>query len=401
MSGIINMRGRKTLNKKEVLEIRKQYSHADCTITRICGCYIDHEKNKKFEAKNAFLSLPEEETFKYFDIFKQTLSGTVGKNLLNMEFPLDQEQPGGTQEFLLRLRDSKLEDDVLIEEFYDKVIDSYIYAENYYIVLIHSVYDVPGKSLDGMEMFDASDSVYEYIQCSICPVNLSKAGLSYNTEKNYIENRVRDWIVQAPINGFLFPAFHDRNSDIHSVLYYSKKPEEIQPEFIECMLGSNLPLTAEGQKESFHTIITDTLGDDCDYEIVKNIHENLLDMIEEHKEDPEPLELSKPEVKRLLEQSEVPDEKIEVFEKEYENIVGEKTSLLASNLTNTKKFNIDTPDISIKVNPDRVDLIETRIINDRKYLVIAVEDYIEVNGVAVKTIANKEWANLEESNELE
>ena len=69
-------------------------------------------------------------------IFKQTLSGTIGKNLINMEFPLEQEMPGGAQEFLLQLRDSKLQDDMLIEEFYQKIIDHYVYGENYYIILI-------------------------------------------------------------------------------------------------------------------------------------------------------------------------------------------------------------------------------------------------------------------------
>ena len=143
------------MNKKEVLEIRKQFTPENCAITRICGCYVDHEKEKKMEMKKAFLSLPEEEAFKYFDIFKHTLSGTLGKNLINMEFPLEQELNGGTQEFLLKLRDSKLEDDLLLDEFYDKVIENYEYGENYFIVLIHAVYDVPGVAKDGMEMFDA------------------------------------------------------------------------------------------------------------------------------------------------------------------------------------------------------------------------------------------------------
>ena len=165
------------MNKKEVLEIRRQFSPENCAITRICGCYVDHEKEKKMEMKKAFLSLPEEEAFKYFDIFKHTLSGTIGKNLINMEFPLDQELNGGTQEFLMRLKDSKLQDDLLLEEFYDKVVESYEYGENYYIILIHAVYDVPGKTKDGLEMEDASDTVYEHILCSICPVNLTKAGL--------------------------------------------------------------------------------------------------------------------------------------------------------------------------------------------------------------------------------
>ena len=145
------------MNKKEVLELRKQFKPEDCSITRICGCYVDGEKEIKSQTKDAFLSLPEEEIFKYLNIFKQTLSGTIGKNLLNMEFPLEQELSGGTQEFLLQLRDSKLQDDMLIEEFYQKIIENYNYGENYYIILIHVAYDIPGKSTDGTEMFDASD----------------------------------------------------------------------------------------------------------------------------------------------------------------------------------------------------------------------------------------------------
>lgn len=372
------------MNKKEILEIRKQFTPENCAITRICGCYVDHEKEKKTELKKAFLSMMEEEAFKYFDIFKHTLSGTPGKNLLNMEFPTAQEMPGGTQEFLLKLRDSKLTDDLLVEEFYDKVIENYIYAENYYIILIHSVYDVPGKSSDGMEMFDASDTVYEHIMCSICPVNLTKAGLTYNAETNNIEDRIRDWFVELPVKGFLFPAFNDRASDVHGLLYYSKKPEELQPEFIENVLGSRIPLTAKDQKTSFQAIISDTLGEDCDYEVVRNIHDNLNEMIEEAKEAPEPLELGKPEMKNLLARSGASAKHLESFDEEFEEIVGEKQTLLAANIASTKTFQIETPDIVLKVNPDRSDLVETREIDGRKCLVIPIDEHLEVNGIEVR-----------------
>ena len=193
------------MNKKETLEIRKQFTNENCAITRICGCYVDAEKQIRTELKEAFLSLPEEEIFKYYEIFRKTLSGTIGKNLLNMEFPLAQEMPDGTQNWLMKLRDSRLTDDVLLEEFYEKIIKNYAYGENYYIILIHAAYDIPKKAEDGMEMFDASDDTYEYLMCSICPVKLDKAGLCYNAEKNSIEDRSRDWIVQAPDAGFLFP----------------------------------------------------------------------------------------------------------------------------------------------------------------------------------------------------
>ena len=374
------------MNKKEILEIRKQFTPANCAITRICGCYVDHEKTKKMESKEAFLSLPEEEAFKYFDIFKKTLSGTVGKNMLNLEFPLDAEMPGGTQEFLLKLRDSKLEDDMLLEEFYDKVIATYDYAENYYIVLIHAMYDIPGKSSDGLEMFDASDEVYEYLLMSICPVSLSKAGLSYNAEDNRIQDRIRDWIVDMPVKGFLFPAFNDRSTDLHSVLYYTKKSEDLQPEMIDQLLGAQMPMSADTQKETFQMIIEDTLGEDGDYETVRNIHETLNDLIEEHKEEPEPLSLDKTEMKKILEQSGVDAEKMENFDRNFEENAGEKASLLATNIAETRKFNIETPDAVIKVNPDRADLVETRIIDGRQCLVIPVDDHIEVNGISVRTI---------------
>lgn len=374
------------MNKKEVLEIRKQYTPENCTITRICGCYVNSEKEKKLELKEAFLSLPEEETFKYFDIFKQTLSGTIGKNLLNLDFPLAQELSGGTQDFLLQLKNSKLKDDILVNEFYDKIIENYIDGENYYITLIHVAYDIPGVSRDGIEMFDASDNVYEYILCSICPVKLTKAGLSYNAEKNSIEDRMRDWLVEAPAKGFLFPVFNDRNTDIHSVLYYSKKPEELQPEFIQELFGCPLPLSANIQKESFHAVLAETLGEDCSYDVVKNIHENLNELIESSKDIPEPLALSKTDVKHLLIKSGIPDEKMEHFDKDYEENVGERTSLLATNIANTRTFSIQTPDVIIKVNPDRSDLVETRIIDGRQCLVIAVNDHIEVNGVDARTI---------------
>lgn len=374
------------MNKKEVLEIRKQFTPANCAITRICGCYVDHEKNKKMESKDAFLSLPEEEAFKYFDIFKKTLSGTMGRNMLNMEFPLDAEMPGGTQEFLMKLRKSKLEDDMLLEEFYDKIINSYIYEENYFIVLIHAMYDIPGKSSDNIEMYDASDNVYEYLLCSICPVSLSKPGLSYNPEDNRIQDRIRDWIVEVPVKGFLFPAFTDRNMDIHGALYYTKKTQDLQEEMIEAVLGAKQLMSADTQKETFQMLIEDTLGEDGDYETVRNIHETLNEMIEEHKEELEPLALDKIEVKKVFEKSGVPAEKMEDFDKNFEETAGEKTSLLAANITETRKFNIETPDVAIKVNPERMDLVETRIIDGRQCLVIAVDDHIEVNGINVRTM---------------
>lgn len=371
--------------KQEINEIKRLYTPNSCSVTRICGCYVDGEKNKKTEFKEAFLSLPEEEIFKYFELLRKNLSGSIGKNLINLEFSTMSEEIGGPHDLLLRLRDSKLKEDALLTEFYDRIIDSYEFVGNYLILLIHDAYDVPGKTTDGLTMEDASDTVYEYIMCCICPVALSKPGLSYDAGSNEFHNRIRDWVVNMPESGFLFPAFNDRTADIHGALYYAKNCEEPHPEFAQNILGCFLPLSAGGQKETFHTIIEETLGDECEYDVVKNIHENLTEMIEEHKEIPEPLTLDKKDVRRLLERSGVETERLTDFDQLYDAAAGEDTSLFVSNVANTKTFEVKTPDVVIRVNPERADLVNTMMVDGKKCLVIEINDQVEVNGITVKT----------------
>lgn len=372
------------MNKKEVAEIKKRFTKTKCSFTRLCGCYVDAEKQKRLTLKEAFLSLPEEEMFKYIDIFRKTLSGSIGKTMLNMEFPMEQEtKEDGTQRFLMKLLESKLTDDDLLNEFYDKIISVYNYPENYFIILTHDAYDIPKITSDGVENFDASEYVYDYILCCICPVKLTKPGLCYNAETNHIQDRIRDWVVETPQSGFLFPAFNDRNMDIHNLLYYSKKSDELDAVITEEVLGCQLPLPAKSQKETFNNILEESLGLDCDYEVVKTIHENLNQMLAETSEEPEPLALAKEDMSHLLMKSGVEEKEIETFETRFDETVGEDQCLMAANISSPKKFEVATPDVKVTVNPQRTDLVETKIIDGVPYLMIEINDLVEVNGIQV------------------
>ena len=374
------------MNKKEISEIKKLFTNERCCISRICGCYVDGNKNKITTFKDAFLSLPDEEIYKYFSIFRASLSGSIGKNLMNMEFPMETEMDGGSQDFLMKLRDSHLKDDALLELFYNKIIDNYVYGENYLILLIDASYDVPGKSSDGIEMDDASDYVYEHILCSICPVNLSKEGLCYNAETNSFENRIRDWIVENPEHALLFPAFYDRSTDIHNILYYSRNSETVQSDFIDGVLGCVTPMTYKNQKETFTEVITEVLGEECNFETIKNFQENLNSFIDVKKEQPDPVILDKTDVRKLLETSGISNEQITEFDTHYDNTAGSTTSFMASTVASSKTFEVKTPQVVIKVDNDRTDLIETRQIDGKTYIMIEVTDQVEVNGITVKPL---------------
>ena len=372
------------MNRKDISEIKKQLSEDRCCLTRIRGCYVDAEKHIKTELSQTFLSLQEEEMFKYFDILKKTLSGTIGRNLITIEFPLEAEAEGSMHEFLRALVRSRLEDEDLLVRFYQTIIEKYDYMENYYIILVHGVYDIPGKSSDGFEMFDASEEVYEHILCSICPVNLSKAGLCYNVETNAIEDRIRDWIVEMPETGFLFPGFTDRSTNLHEALYYAKKAEKNHAEFAYDLFGTAPPLPPSVQKDSFNAVVEETLGENCSFETVVNIHEKLSEWIENAKEEPDPVILTKSEVKRVLEESGADEEDLSAFEETYDNAAGKDTTLMAANITNVRTMEIASSEIKVRVSPEQAKVIETRVIDGRKCLVIPLDGEVTVNGVAVR-----------------
>ena len=372
------------MTRKELNEIKSQYTLEDCGILRLCGCYVDGERNKITQFNENFLNLPEEEKHKYFDIFKKTLSGTPGKNLVDMKFNVDAYADEGARTFLMNLRDSGLKDDRLLNEFYDRIINNYSYVGNYLILLINQVYDIPAVTTDNIEMDDASDEVYSYILCSICHVNLSKPGLGYDEEDNNFHDKKQNHMVDVPDVGFLFPAFNKRSADEDMTLFYTKDVSEFEDGLIDCLLDCAVPLPAKQQKETFTSLVNEALGEEADLEIVKNIHENLEQIIEEKKqESPAPVMLDKTEMKDLLEISGVKEEKLENFEEHFEMAAGEHGKLVASNVSSGKKFEVKTPDVVIKINSDKTDIVSTQVIDGRQCLVIQIDERLEVNGISV------------------
>lgn len=302
------------MNKKDVLEIKRRFKKEACTFTRMCGCYVDAEHNKITKIGETFLNLDDAEYYKYLDIAKRVLSGTLRNNLLELEFPLAEEATGGRQQFLMGLRESKLKNNDLLDAFYDMVIDSYDYVGNYLILIFHDAYDVMTKTSDN-DKLDESEEVYEYLLCAICPVNLTKPGLGYREDENRIESRIRDWVVGMPDAGFVFPTFTDRSTDIHSVMFYTKDTKAPHSEFMEAGLGCNTKMTATEKKMAFQGVLNEVIGDDDEERIktIDEIHSALYDtLIENENSDPEeeqkPVELTQDIIKGCLEEVGLPED---------------------------------------------------------------------------------------------
>lgn len=424
------------MNKKEVMELKRRFKKEAATFTRVCGCYVDGNHNKVCKFGNTFLNLEEDEFYKYLEIANKALSGTIGNNLLELKFPIEEEEVGGRQHILMALRASKLEDENLLDTFYDLVIDTYDHAGNYLIVLFHDAYDVMSRTSDNNNL-DESEEVYEYLICAICPVDLSKPGLGFLEEEHRIGPRVRDWVVGAVDTAFLFPAFNDRSTDIHSTLFYTKNTKEPHSEFMANGLGCGIERTATEQKMAFHSIVRNVLGAEDEHtdDVLLDLQQNLSDMIDEyaetHDDDEDVFLLDKEVVTKLLADSEISEEKAAKIEKSVDEAFGEKppaaenvidSKALVQNELRVEKMALEdqvgtltvqlnekdealaertsqliekqeeidnyiaetkTYDVVLRVKPEKASQIKSQVINGQKCLVIPMgeDEHATINGV--------------------
>lgn len=373
------------MNEKEVSEIRRHLRRERCNMTAVYGCFVNDNKEIISEFRQSLGIMPENESDQYYNLFRRSLSGALGKNLIDLTFKTSQVAGSAEHKLLMDLRDSELKDDDLRLAFYQKIIENVTVEGNYLILLGCDKYDVPFKSKDDSFQKDSSEEVYTYLICAICPVKQTKPVLHYCPEEKTFHDGAMAQPVTAPILGFLFPAFDNRATNIYNTLYYTKNTKESQDMLIEALFNTPVPKPAAEQKKCFEALLTTSLGEDCDLDVVQTVHDEICQRIEMHKESkvPDPLLINKEDVKQVLTSCGVSEEHLAKFSVDYDSTFGFEADLHPKNIIDNKKFEIHTPDVSIKVDPTRGDLIETRVIGGVKYILICADEDVEVNGVSI------------------
>ena len=370
---------------KEIGEIRRHLRRDRSNITHIYGCYVNDNKEIISEFRQSTGMMPENESDKYFALLRRTLSGSLGKNLIDISFKTSQVADSPEHKLLMGLRESKCNDEELRGEFFKKIIDNVVLEGNYLILLCCDSYDVPFKSKDDSFQKDQSEEVYTYILCTICPVKQTKANLHYVAEEKLFHDGAMNQMVSAPMLGFLFPAFDNRATNIYNALYYTHDVKNAQEELITALFNTPVPKPAYEQKRTFEALLTTALEEECSLDVVQTVHDQLCQRIELHKESkvPEPLMVSKEDVKEVLSSCGVSEEHLAKFSVDYDEAFGFEADLHPKNIIDNKHFALKTPDVVIKVDPARSDLIETRVIGGVKYIMICADEAVEVNGVNI------------------
>ena len=374
------------MNDKEIAELRRRYKAEKTGISRIRGAYVNEKREIISELDQSVAMMTETEADEILSLLKKALSGKVDTNLIDIHFTTQQVMESPEHKLLCNLRETALSDEELIHQFYKKIIDSLTLEGNYMILLAYDCYDVFSYRKDGARDEDSTE-MFRYILCAICPIKMAKPTLSYYVRENCFRNVVADSVISPPALGFMFPSFDNRSTNLYGALYYTRATDNSHKEFTDAIFNAGeLPMPATEQKETFRSVLADAAGDSCSLAVVRSVHAQIHQAMEEHKisKEPEPLTVDKYAIRDMLEFCGVPEENVEKFEQKFDQGFGQNAALSPRNLVETGKFEVRTPDVVIKVDPARTDLVETRIIDGVKYVLIRADGGVEVNGIDVK-----------------
>ncbi len=372
------------MTDKEIREIRRRFRPDKNNIISLKGCMVNSEKTIISQFSQSIAQSAGGESEKLLSVMRKSLSGSAGINLHDLEYSAREAMESEQHKMLMALRDSELKDEELLTRFYETVIQSVSFEGNFAILLIHDTYDVFYFTEDG-EKEEDSATQFSYIVCSICPVKDLKTGLYFREYDGSFREFDNYSVLSNPDLGFMFPTFDDRASNIYNVLFYTRDSADVHPVFVENIFGVDVPASSQEQKDGFGSCIKETLEDECDFEVMKTVHDHVNVMVQEHKlaKIEEPLRLTKETFREVFEECGVDEEKVVSFEDKFDKQFGENAEIPPKSIVNTSKFELVTPDVQIKINPERTDLVSTQVIDGVRYIMIKANTGVEVNGVNI------------------
>ncbi len=373
------------MNDKEISELRRRLRSGKCNISSVVGCYVNERREIISTFRESLTLLPEDEVDRILALLKKSMSGTLGRNLVDLRFETRAVVAGDEHRLLSALRKSELKDDEQLERFYRKIIDGLTLEGGYLILMACESYDIPYRAKDGATFAEGSTDVYQYLLCSICPMKQTRSSLSFSVKEQKLCTIGADTVLSTPELGFLFPAFDDRTTNLYGALYYTRNPADNHPDFVRAIFNTPLLMPAAEQKSTFQEILSDTIGEACSYQVVQAVQEQLTGLMEEHKEQHirEPLQISHGTIRGILESCDVEEGKRDAFARQYEEAFGEDAALSPRNLVDPKRMEVATPEVTIQVNPQHSELVQTRVIDGIRYILVRAEEGVTVNGVKI------------------
>ena len=369
------------MEKADIRELRKAVKARDNIVDWVYGFYVDADNNTVWDQVMRLADMEDAERFRHVAMFQRVLSTRIGRDTFSVALT---EQ----NEALLALRSTDSGDTAALEAFRDAFTAGYTHTDPYYATLTRIVYDVPLKGTDGRKLEDG-DVVYEALLLAVCPAKLTRAALGFREDR--VAELDRRWQIGNPVAGFLYPSFSERLEDRNEVMLRSNAPDG--EDFLTALFAVQAeaaPVGAETQRALF----SDLLGQmDVNLESAAAISENL---VEKAAEEDAPQTLEKQTVRKIAEAAGAP---MEDFDEIYDETIGD--TQIALDAVAESCITVKTDAMTLKVPIDKAQLIRTRIIDGREYILIPADGTVTVNGTAVSASAGERAASAEADTGME
>lgn len=228
------------MNEQDIKELKKRISPNTGTMTRMCGCIINADKEIEITFNDNFLNIDDACIYKYADKARAVFSTKLDDNMMELKYH--------GNKIWESVYKSGLKDNKLMLEVY-KAIRTHLPSGSFLVLFFHDRYDII-RYTKNMEKLDESEETYEYIIGCICPVTRSAPALAYDDENKRMGISAREWIVGVPCTGWVYPSFDRHSADTEHMMFYSRKADDVNHELIrQCLMCDDRLTTTETMKK--------------------------------------------------------------------------------------------------------------------------------------------------------
>lgn len=205
------------IHREDMLALTRRMTVKRSSITRIAGAYIDPDGFVEGTFNTRFLKLSASEQAKNLEMAKKIPFADTNRNLKRFIIPDYRRGKESMWQLLLGVREAGLENDSLLDVFYDIMAEKYCSDREYGIFIFHDRYDIPAKAADH-ERLGESENIFEYLICAVCPVS-------------------GEYEPGEPECGFLFPAYSDGGALMNCIDIYHADEKHPHLELEDILLG--------------------------------------------------------------------------------------------------------------------------------------------------------------------
>lgn len=374
------------MNGRELAEIRANFM-ADhlLQVNRVAVAIVDVKDGIKY-FKNTFLGTASVEEYAEIEVvlhrLKRILQGRLNMHISEYDFLLEDEK-NTFRDMSIKLVDCNMSDDDMLRQYIQHIYETVSMPSAQYGIFIancqYSYLHYKNKSAGVKERGDQQQ--YNFLLAGFYPTKNKPNDLIYEKAENLIRKMsISEDNITSAMDGFLFPCFSDRQSDVNSIMYYCRNPKRINETITEKLMNCKEAMSSVQERSTFHSLINNVVGSEMNLDFARDLYDTIRQYVEENRLETNAVRINQQLLGKMLWECGADQEIIDRLNENYDKYMGGRSFRAAALVTPQMTIQADGVNIKFKKSCDQ--RIETKIVDGCSCLVIKLESpTLSVNGL--------------------